>query len=590
MPDPVPQAAPLRSWGVHPAGAGRWQAALWAPGRSTCDIVVAGRRHRMDAGGDGVFRAEFEAEDGAEYGFDLGEGLRPDPAARAQAGDVHGPSRLVADRFDWPASEAEWQGRPWSEAVILEIHVGLFTPEGTFRAAIARLPGLAAMGVTAIEIMPVAQFSGGRGWGYDGVLPFAPHNAYGTPGDLKALVAAAHAEGIAVILDVVYNHFGPDGAYLHEIAPEFFDPGRATPWGAGIDYSRPAVREFFLSNVAMWIGEYRFDGLRIDAAHQIRDAGRPAMLEEIARTARAAGAGRAIWLVLEDERNLAGPVAPGAGLYDAQWNDDFHHALHCLLTGEDESYYAPFAVDPMADLVRALGEGQVDQGQPRPPMTEPRGEPSGHLPPLCFVNSCQTHDQVGNRARGERLIALAGEAAARTCHALLLLSPFVPMLFMGEEAGEEAPFCFFADFPEPMAEATRKGRQKEFERFAGFRGQVPDPISPATFEMSRPYRGDPGRIADWNALTARLLAYRASRIVPLLAEAGPVAQAARITPLGPRALEAQWRFPGGCLAIRLSLGGAPAGIGADGWDMEFGDIARDAFALAVRVTQGEEQP
>jgi len=492
----------------------------------------------------------------------------------------------VAPEFDWPDTEADWQGRHWAGAVILELHVGLFTPEGSFAAAATRMADLAAMGITAIEIMPVAQFSGRRGWGYDGVLPFAPHNAYGSPAQFKALIAAAHAAGIAVILDVVYNHFGPDGAYLHDIAPEFFDAERMTPWGAGIDYTSPAVREFFLSNVAMWIGEYHIDGLRIDAAHQIRDPSRPEMLDEIARVARETGAGREIWLVLEDERNLAGPVAPGAGLYDAQWNDDFHHALHCLLTGEAESYYAPFAVDPMADLLRALAEGQVDQGQARKGADHPRGEPSAHLPVTAFVNACQTHDQVGNRARGERLIGLAGEAAARACHALLLLSPFVPMLFMGEEAGEEAPFCFFADFPEPMAEATRRGRQKEFERFASFRGQVPDPISPATFEMSRPYGGEAARAAEWRALTAQLLGYRRERILPLIRSAGAqgVGGMASVTSPSARVIEAAWQFPAGRLELRAGLGRPPGG-GDGTWDITLGDPEAGDFAVMVRVRE-----
>ncbi|MEI4473607.1 malto-oligosyltrehalose trehalohydrolase [Frigidibacter sp. MR17.24] len=551
LPVALPVAPPGTGAGATPADAA-WDIRLWAPGHAAPELLLGERRQTMRALGAGLYSALVTAPEGTAYAFDLGQGPRPDPAARAQAGDVHGRSRLVRTAFDWPATEAAWRGRPWTEAAILEIHVGLFTPEGTFAAAAARMPEIAALGITAIEVMPIGQFTGTRGWGYDGVLPFAPHPAYGTPADFAALVAAAHAAGIAVILDVVYNHFGPDGAYLHEIAPDFFDEGRHTPWGAGIAFGRAPVRDFVLSNVAMWVGDYHVDGLRIDAAHQIVDATDPHILDEIAATARAAGAGREIWTILEDERNLADPVDPVTGAHDAQWNDDYHHALHCLLTGEDEGYYAPFAADPMADLVLALAEGQVDQGQPRPAGAEPRGEPSAHLPPEAFVIANQTHDQVGNRARGDRLIALAGDEAARVAHALLLLSPYIPMLFMGEEAGETAPFCFFADFPEPLASATRKGRQAEFARFKGFGAEVPDPIAPATFEMSRPYRGDPGRQADWRALTARLLAARARAVVPLVASgrAGP----AQVRATGPASLEARWPFVAGTLVIRARLG------------------------------------
>ncbi|MEI4487639.1 malto-oligosyltrehalose trehalohydrolase [Frigidibacter sp. MR17.14] len=575
-------AAPTRVWGAVPIGDRRWRFELWAPGHDRAALLLQGRALAMIADGRGGFTLDAPAEAGDTYAFDLGDGPRPDPAARAQAGDVHAASRLVDTRFDWPASEAQWHGRPWSEAVILELHLGLFTPEGTFAAAAKRLPGLAALGITAVELMPVGQFTGDRGWGYDGVLPFAPHPAYGTPAEMAAFVAAAHAVGIAVILDVVYNHFGPDGAYLHEIAPAFFDADRHTPWGAGIAFERPEVRDFVLSNVAMWVRDYRIDGLRIDAAHQIVDASARHVLDEVALTARSAGGGREVWLILEDERNLAGLTDPQAGGFDAQWNDDYHHALHCLLTGEDEGYYAPFAVDPLGDLIRALAEGQVDQGQPRPAGAEARGEPSAHLPVTAFVNANQTHDQIGNRARGDRLIALAGEEAARTAHALLLLAPFVPMLFMGEEAGETAPFCFFADFPEPLASATRKGRAAEFAKFKGFGGEVPDPIAVETFEMSRPYRGDPARAADWLALTRELLALRARAILPLIASGRTGVPEVLAT--GSKAVEACWDFAAGSLQIRASLGTPPeAAVPWDNCDFRLGRYGADAFALDCRI-------
>ncbi len=575
-------------WGVHPVGqddAGqiRWHATLWAPEASAVTLLLDDQRMAMTSGANGTHILEFSAPEKTTYGFDLGSGLRPDPASRRQLQGVHGPSVLVDPAYTWPLSEAEWTGRPWEEAVILEIHIGLFTPEGTFCAAEKRLQGLADIGVTAVEVMPVAQFSGHQGWGYDGVLPFAPHAAYGTPAEMKSFVAAAHALGIAVILDVVYNHFGPDGAYLHEIAPAFFDPERNTPWGAGIDYTRPAVRDFFLSNVAMWVGEFHIDGLRIDAAHQIKDPTTPEMLREIAAKARAAAGSRTVWLVLEDERNLTWPIDASAGLFDAQWNDDYHHALHCLLTGENESYYAPFAVAPMDDLLLALREGQVDQGQARPAGAAPRGTPSAHLPVTAFVNSNQTHDQVGNRARGERLISLVGEDAAWIAHALLLTTPFVPMLFMGEEVGEMAPFCFFADLPEPLASATRNGRQAEFARFSSFSGQVPDPIARETFDASRPYLGPAERQARWRDWTARLLSLRQRQILPLIRSAQQSPTEAQAT--GPLSLAAHWHFAAGSLQIQANLG-APPDTPAQRIsepDIAVGDIATDAFAFAVKT-------
>lgn len=575
-------------WGVRPLGPGdtgtmRWQANLWAPEVPNVSLLLDGQAIAMDAGRDGTHRLAFSAPPGTAYGFDLGSGLRPDPASRCQAQGVHGPSVLVDPAYIWPESEACWTARPWAEAAILEIHIGLFTPEGTFAAAATRLHGLADLGITAVELMPVAQFSGHHGWGYDGVLPFAPHAAYGTPQDMKAFVAAAHAVGIAVILDVVYNHFGPDGAYMHQIAPGFFDPDRNTPWGAGIDYTRPAVRDFFLSNVEMWVADFHIDGLRIDAAHQIKDSSTPEMLCEIASTARAAAGDRTIWLVLEDERNLTWPMEPETQQYDAQWNDDYHHALHCLLTGEDESYYAPFAVDPMADLLLALRDGQVDQGQQRPAGATPRGARSAHLPVTAFVNSNQTHDQVGNRARGERLISLVGDEAAWIIHALLLTAPFVPMLFMGEEVGETAPFCFFADLPEPLASATRKGRQAEFARFSSFSGQVPDPIARETFEASRPYLGPAARQTEWRDWTARLLHLRQGRILPLIRSGRTSPTEAKAT--GPRSLDAIWHFGAGSLQIRANLGTAPlTGVAPpEAADISVGDLSTDAYAFSVTI-------
>ena len=313
--------------------------------------------------------------------------------------------------------------------MIYELHVGTFTPEGTLAAATGELPRLAALGVTAVEIMPLAQFGGDRGWGYDGVLPYAPHNIYGPPEDLAAFVDAAHANGLMVLLDVVYNHFGPDGNYLPLYAPEFFDPGRTTPWGAGIDYTRPPVRRFFIENALYWLTEYGIDGLRLDAVDQIVDPSRPELLLELAEELRRLP--RPVHLTTEDNRNVTHLHERGPGgavtRHSAEWNDDLHNAAHVLATGETEGYYAGFAADPLGLMGRALAEGFAFQGEGG------RGAPSAHLPPAAFVDFLQNHDQTGNRALGERLICLTDAGTLEALTAILCLSPHIPLFFMGEE-------------------------------------------------------------------------------------------------------------------------------------------------------------
>lgn len=476
----------------------------------------------------------------ADYRVEIDGVAFPDPAARAQTGDVHTPSR----RADPVAAPQRWDGHRREELVIFELHIGTFTPSGTLTAAADRLDDLASLGITAVELMPINQFSGAFGWGYDGVLPFAIHPAYGSRADLARFVDRAHEAGLSVILDVVYNHFGPDGAYLHQICPGFFDDERHTPWGAGIDFSQPAVREFFIQNAEMWIGEFGIDGLRIDAAHQIVDDSDPHVLVDLATRARAAAGDRPLHLILEDERNL--PMLRETGGYDAQWNDDYHHAVHCLLTGERDGYYVSFAVDPISDLCRALAEGHVEQGQSRDGLSEPRGAPSTHLPPTAFVNANQTHDQIGNRAMGERLITLVAAERMRVAHALLLTSPAVPMLFMGEEEGARAPFQFFADYAGEMGNAVREGRRAEFAAFGAFDADdVPDPTDLATRDRSRPY-SDPAPDRDlWLELTRSALAYRRDSVVPLLLSGRSAPPDVR--PLGPGALHARWPFEAGVL-------------------------------------------
>jgi malto-oligosyltrehalose trehalohydrolase len=506
------------SWGAIPAGGGAWRFRLWAPGAEAPTLRLDGRDLPMTREDDGWFGALEAAEEGMPYAYVLADGREvPDPAARRQARGVHGPSLLTLPRAPVP-----WSGRPWEEAVVYELHVGTFTEAGTYRAAIAELDRLARIGITAIEIMPLARFGGDRGWGYDGVLPYCPHEVYGSPDDLAALIEAAHARGLMVLLDVVYNHFGPDGNYLPHYAPDFFDEGRHTPWGAGIDYTRAPVRRFFIENALYWLGEFGFDGLRLDAIDQIADPSEPELLIELAREVRARLPGRHIHLTTEDNRNVTHLHERGeAGavpLHTAEWNDDLHNAAHVLATGEDEDYYAPFAGDPLGHLGRALAEGFAFQGQ-----GGGRGNPSGHLPPTAFVDFLQNHDQTGNRALGERLIRLTDADTLAALTAILMLSPHIPLLFMGEEYGETRPFLFFAHFGGALDEAVREGRRREFEGFSGFTGaEVPDPISEETYLACKldPDRRDSAEGQAYQGRLGTLLDLRHRLIVPHLAGTG----------------------------------------------------------------------
>jgi malto-oligosyltrehalose trehalohydrolase len=457
--------------------------------------------------------------------------------------------------------------------------VGTFTPEGTFAAALSRLDHLVELGVTGIELMPLSDFPGKRNWGYDGVLHFAPDAAYGPPDDLKRLVEAAHARGLMVFLDVVYNHFGPEGNYLHAYAKPFFTERHHTPWGAAINFDGEqarVVRDFFVHNALYWLEEFHFDGLRFDAVHAIADDSSPDILEELAARVRAGpGRDRHIHLVLENDDNEARYLdgSGRTGRYNAQWNDDFHHAAHVLLTGETDGYYADYTPDPARHFGRALAEGYAYQGEPSPYRDGARrGEQSARLPPGAFVSFLQNHDQVGNRALGERLVALAAEQPLRAAVCAWLLAPHPPMLFMGEEFGAGTPFLFFCDFGPDLATAVTEGRRKEFARFARFsspeaQAAIPDPNAGETFLRSK---------LDWSMLAvgahARwlvhyrdLLALRRRAIAPLLAGA-PGGQG-RYTTCGEAALVAEWTLGRQSrLEIRLNLSerearapGPPAG-------------------------------
>ena len=412
---------------------------IWAPSADRLALDLDGDDHPMQAEAGGWHTASVKAAAGARYRYRMPDGMAfPDPASRAQAGDVHDPS-LVVDPTAYHWQHPGWRGRPWHEAVVYELHPGAF---GGFDGIRAELPRLAALGVTAVELMPVADFPGSHNWGYDGVLPYAPDASYGTPAQLKAMVDAAHGLGLMVLLDVVYNHFGPDGAYIHAFAKSFFREDIKTPWGAAIDFRKPEVREYFEQNALFWLMEYRFDGLRFDAVHAIGD---PGFLDELAAMLRSrVEQDRHIHLVLEHEGNAArhlrtGPGAPG---FDAQWTDDVHHCLHVLLTGEQEGYYEDFD-KPIERLARTMAEGFAYQGEVSKHSGKPRGEPSAHLPTTSFVICLQNHDQIGNRAMGERLVQLADPQALRAATVLLLLSPFIPLMFMGEEVASATPFLFF---------------------------------------------------------------------------------------------------------------------------------------------------
>lgn len=501
---------------------------LWAPAQSEVSLLSeSGATVPMEQATEGWFEVTTDAVPvGCGYHFVLADGMRvPDPAARAQIGDVHGPSRLVDPRaYEWQT--ADWKGRPWEEAVLYELHTGTFSADGTFDAIVDDFDRLIDVGVTAIEILPVAQFAGDRGWGYDGVLLYAPHIAYGGPEGLKRLVDTAHKHGLMVLLDVVYNHFGPDGNYLHLYAPDFFDAERHTPWGSAIAFDRAPVRNFFVHNVLYWLEEYRFDGLRFDAIDQIKDPSQEEILAEMAREVRKRFPDRHIHLTVEDDENTTRLLRFDADnrprLFTAEWNDDWHHAMQSLLAHEDTGYYQDYADDPVRRIAETMARGFGYQGEPSPFRDgRKRGEPSAHLPPTAFIDFLQNHDQTGNRAQGDRITTLAKPEAVEAALALLLLSPHIPLLFMGDEYGEVRPFQYFTDFTGDLAEAVRKGRNEEFGNNKVFaeaftNNLVPDPNALQTFAASRLAPVASARLAH----VKRLIATRFAYIVPRLAGTG----------------------------------------------------------------------
>jgi maltooligosyltrehalose trehalohydrolase len=569
-------------FGPRPARGGGFEFRLWAPAAKSVDLLTD-RATPMSASGHGWFRTTLAgARAGTRYKFRIdGQHEVPDPASAFQPDDVLGASQVIDHRYDWQAQA--WSGRPWHEAVILELHVGTFTASGTFRAAIERLDDVAATGITAIELMPVADFFGRRNWGYDGVLWFAPDSAYGTPDDLRALIDAAHLRGLMVFLDVVYNHFGPEGNFLSQYAPAFFARDCQTPWGAAIDYEVPEVRAFAIENALHWLDRYRFDGLRLDAVHAIVKRGEPSILQEISKAAGhfAQSAGRFIHLVLESDDNDSDLLDPDTeipnGKYRAQWNDDYHHAWHVLLTGEKTGYYEDYAQGALNDVAQALKSGFVYQGRTsRHRNGAERGKPSGHLKPTAFVSFLQNHDQIGNRAFGERLGSLSTPAAVEAALAVMLLAPMPPLLFMGDEWGEDHPFHFFCDFNGELANAVREGRRREFRAAyeAAKCDDVPDPLSPqvvseSTIDWDKRNRSPH---SERHSLVRKLLACRAREVTPRLARLQDYAAAATVSG---NVLTAWWRLDGGTLHLVANLAdtsaSTPGPVGRAIWNDMHGE-------------------
>lgn len=465
---------------------------VWAPARKRVDLVVDGRLVRMARAENGWWSvADPQAEPGSRYGFSLDGGeVRPDPRSPSQPNGVLGLSQLIDhDAYRW--RDADWRGVSLPGLVLYELHVGTFSPAGTFDGVIDRLPYLVDLGIDAIELMPVAEFSGDRGWGYDGVDLFAPHHAYGGPDGLKRLIDACHATGLAVVMDVVYNHLGPVGNFLAEFGPYFSDRHHTT-WGAALNFDGPdstEVRRFVVDDALMWIRDYHIDGLRLDAVHAIVDESPVHILEQLTAEVKAAGAGlhRSTFVIAESELNEARLVrsreAGGYGL-DAAWADDWHHALHTVLTGEHDGYYGDFG--SFEQLTKALKQAWVYDGVWSQRQKKVRGQSPAGLSGDRFVVSTQTHDQVGNRALGERLAALVSQGKAKIAAALLLTSPFTPMLFAGEEWAASTPFLYFTNHADPaVGRAVSEGRRREFAAFGWKPDEVPDPQSRATFERSK---------------------------------------------------------------------------------------------------------
>jgi len=522
---------------------------LAAPTAKTVDLLLHADKSKiklpLEKLGEGRFELlTKEASVGSNYQFLIdGETAVPDPASRYQLDTVHGPSQVI-DPLSYKWTEASWKGRSWEEAVIYELHVGTFSEQGTFAAIEDKLDHLVQLGVTAIELMPIADFPGKRNWGYDGVLFYAPANNYGSPNQLKHLIDICHQKGLMVFLDVVYNHFGPEGNYLHAYASSFFNEKHKTPWGAALNYdgeNSSLLREFVLNNALYWLNEFFFDGLRLDAVHAICDSSTNHIIDEICDAiAIGPGAERQVHIILENDNNQAKFLLRDRSPLSAtaQWNDDIHHVFHVICSGEKEAYYSDYAdslssVDlndsTLGKLGKSLLEGFVFQGQPSPYRKgEPKGEVSKDLPSTAFISFLQNHDQVGNRAFGERLWSVANPNTLKVMTAVFLLAPEIPMLFMGEEWAASSPFLYFCDLGPELAPLVTAGRRKEFQNFSMFRDEkqresIPDPCAENTYLQSK-LKWQEKEIADhqqWLSYYKDLLSLRKKHIVPLLKDLKP---------------------------------------------------------------------
>ncbi|MCU4184554.1 malto-oligosyltrehalose trehalohydrolase [Acidiferrimicrobium sp. IK] len=557
--------------------------AVWAPGHHRVELVSDGRSSPMseDPTG-GWWRLDVPAAGpGTRYGFSVDGGpARPDPCSPWQPDGVDGLSATVDHAaFEW--SDRAWRGTHWPSTVLYELHIGTFTSEGTFDTAIERLDHLVELGVTAVELLPVAEANGGRGWGYDGVDLWAPHHAYGGPDGLKRFVDAAHSRGLAVVLDVVYNHLGPSGNYLSEFGPYFTDR-YSTPWGSAINVDGAGsdeVRRFIIANACMWFADYHVDGLRLDAVHAIVDESALHVLEEMAEEVEALAAhlGRPLWLIAESDRNDPSLVrsreAGGYGL-TASWSDDFHHALHAALSGDRSGYYEDYGL--LSQVGRALERVYVYGRDYSPHRDRHHGRPAGDLPRTSFLGYLQNHDQIGNRAVGDRSAALLSAGRLKVGAALVLTAPFVPMLFQGEEWGASTPWQYFTDHPDPeLGRAVREGRRKEFAAFGWAPEDVPDPQDPATRDRSvlrwEELDTDPHRsVLEWHRT---LLALR--RELPALATDGPLDTAVEVSD------DEQW--------LQVSRAGVQisANLGAEPRRFPVGGAGRLLAASSERVVLGE---
>ncbi len=542
---------------------------IWSPSERNMRISIDGgppqemRRERGD-----WFRLEAPGGAGTRYCYVLSDGMQvPDPTSRLQQDDVHGCSIVVDPlAFDW---QHDFAGRPWRETVLYEVHPGAM---GGFAGLTAALPQLAETGITALELMPIADFPGRHNWGYDGVLPYAPDTAYGTPDELKRLIDTAHGLGIMVFLDVVYNHFGPDGAYIHVYAKQFFTEDFHTPWGAGIDFRRTVVQEYFIHNALYWLREYR---LRFDALGAIQPQEFLVTLANRIRTG--VEPGRYVHLVMEHEFNAARLLR---GSFDAQWTDDIHHALHVMLTGETFGYYEDFE-DATGLLVKSMTAGFAYQGEVSKHSGQPRGENSSDLPTSCFVAFTQNHDQIGNRATGDRLSARVEPARLRVARAFVLLAPFIPLLFMGEDWATRRPFQFFTDHHDELAELVRSGRRQEFGAFFGDKADdvVPDPNDIGTFKAScidLAEAAAPGYREEL-ALTRHLLALRREHIAPRLDDAH--GSGARV--LGDRAVLGCWTLDGG-VTLRMAMNLGAAAVALEATELPLLYASDEAAGMAAR--------